>query len=683
MTSKSLFFNRMKEDKKRRTWTIVLFVCMCLIFTAAFEIVLENTVNLFQNHTIGRNEFFNQIYNMTGRNAVPFYLMLSGVAAILFGFQGFSWLASKQKVDFYHSLPITRREGFLIRYLNGVLLFLIPLVIQLALNGFLLGIRGFLTKEIAENLMIGLVIYFLAFILMYHLVILAIMLTGHTLVAALASGTLLVYPTILRLVLTYYHSQSFMTAGETDPFNWLSHFSPVEKIVSMYWMLTADRMKSGIGALLFVVLFSVVTFGLCLWLYQIRPSESAGKALAFPKTQGVIRFCIVIPFAMILGMFFSLMTGTESTLWLYFGTILGGIFVHGFLEVLFHFDIKAMFYHKMELAGTIAIALGIISVFHFDLLGYDTYLPKEEKLKAISYQAEFNEDLQYGLRYQVDENGEVTEAYARQPEIRTEDTKYLYDMLKSHRKTIEENKKEETFKRFSVCYELKNGKKIYRNYEIGMELLKEKFAPVFMTKEFKETFYPAICLSGKNLEKLTYHTPFEMEGILEFSEIEVKELLDAYRKDIENMTLQTYLKQKKIGEVKFTFRKPGSKNLDIMTVSIYGHYKNVIQYLKTKEVVLTLPNEKYSIEEARMYAQEMTVDDTEMLSEEEAQRLTKKQIDEILPHLVALDYLQWSENRGDYHVTLILRNKKTNLLKQVEYNLDEKDLPDSWKQNKK
>lgn len=690
MTSRSSFFNWMKEDRKRRTWTIVLFLCICFVFTIGFEMVIENTLKLFQNHSIGQKDLLVTIEALAGNDVVPYYLLLCGIGAMLYGFQSFAWLMSKQKVDLYHSLPITRKEGFLVRYVNGMLFFMIPLLLHTGLLAILIGARGFLTQNIVWNLISNLGLYLLAFLLMYHLVILAVMMTGNLLVSILAAGTFLFYPSILRLILSWYYHESFVTESYmADPFGWLQHFAPFEQIIYMFQLVTNGYRNH----MIIVLVMIVVSFFLCLWLYQKRPSESAGKALAFKKTGSVIRVLIVSPCAMVSGVFFFALTGSNSTIWLYLGTIIGAVFVHGFMEVVFHFDIRAAFRKNLQLAGTLVVILGIVSVFHFDLMGYDSYLPKQSELKAISYEANFDENTHF--YYQTDNPGEMIERAGRFIDqkqrieaSRTTNVEEMYRLLEAYMEQWKEGKEDPNYKEFSICYELTNGKKVYRNYQIGRTLLEEHFASVYENKETKKVLYPAMNLSEKGIERVTCRIPFE-ENTLEFTEAEMSELLSYYKKDIENETFAEYLDRRTLAYITVFYSEKGKDTLQHVELPVPDTYKNVEQYLKSKDIFITLPNEKYEIKEAKIYNYSSNSGETVMMDKDVAWReteeslvLTKEQIADILPLIVGAEYTYYdSLSFKDYscRVVLTLKNKKTGVESESEYYMDRKEIPESIK----
>lgn len=697
MTSRISFSNRMKEDRKRRIWTIVLFACLCLVFTVAFELVFENMNNLLQSHTITKTEYMNNMINVTGKGAVPFYLLISGIGAMLFGFQGFGWLMKKQQVDFYHSLPITRTDRFFIIYFNGILFFLIPLLIHTGLVALLIGVRGVLTKTIVVKMMTNLGLYLIAFLLMYHLVILAVMMTGNILVSFLGAFTFLFYASALRTVIVSgYYVQYFKTYFGDETFRWLSYLSPFERILRVFELRWIDENR--VASILILMAMTAIVLWLAWKLYLLRPLERTGKALVFPKTGNVIRVLIVIPISMVSSLIFSMMVGEKSILWSYIGCVIGAVFFHGFMEVIFHFDIKAAFRKKIQLAATLAAALVIISIFQFDLLGYDRYLPNTEKLKTVSFAVDLAV-MDKGYNYKIGEDGVPTGAYLTDTtdyqltHSKTENAEELYELIKAGMEegSQQVGESEVGYQQFIVSYELKSGKKVMRQYKISRKIMKEKFTPLFEAEAEKEILYPVLKLSANNVEKVNCTTLF-MEKTLEYSQEEMEELLNAYQTDIREKTFSQYLQEKTLGEVSFEYRREGIKDTMEISMDVTNTCKHTLEYLKQNGTCLELPNDEYEITQMRIsnwtedYVDDsVTVEETSVIEDNEFWNgkqevtLTKEQIRVIAPVMVSESYQEYETLKPKIYafgIEVMLKNRKTGVTQQMNYVLAKEDAPD-------
>ena len=127
MTSRSLFCKLMKEDLKQRLWSVILAAIVFLIIPVTMALELEN------NHVYADNtRFLRQVANVV--TASPWLVIITCVGSVLCGLSGFWYLFSKKKVDFFHSLPVKREVLFAVRYINGVLIYVVPYLCALAVS---------------------------------------------------------------------------------------------------------------------------------------------------------------------------------------------------------------------------------------------------------------------------------------------------------------------------------------------------------------------------------------------------------------------------------------------------------------------------------------------------------------------------------------------------------------------
>ena len=67
-----------------------------------------------------------------------------------------------------------------------------------------------------------------------------------------------------------------------------------------------------------------------------RPSEAAGRAMAFKVSEPVIRFLLVVPISLFSGMIFRSILNDD--IWTVFGLICGLLITSCLIEIIYHFD---------------------------------------------------------------------------------------------------------------------------------------------------------------------------------------------------------------------------------------------------------------------------------------------------------------------------------------------------------
>lgn len=612
MTLKTSYFKWLKEDWKRRRWTIVVFGILCFIMTVSFEMTIESYE---QGTAVLSSAFvsYDGIENIIRYSKIYLYLLCSGMGAMLFGIQGFSWLMKKEQVDFYHSQPMKREKRFLLLYLDGIFLYECMMILHTIILAALIGIRGYLCGATAKCMIYNLCAYSAIFLLIYSIAILAVMLTGNLIVSFMASGTLLFYFSMIKVLVDGYSSLCFQTytSAYDSGRNIADTLDPFQAVVRVIQCLTqgvfGETVEAGIGwnAILQAFFLSIVPGVLAFLLYKRRPSECAERALAFPILGDVIRLLLVIPVSMIFGLCLSAFQAGDSEGWLYFGTILGAVLMHGFMEVVFQSDIRACLGKKKQLLLSILLAVGISSVFRYDLLGYDSYLPKEEDLEEVSYSMdmagfvdEYNE-YDYGSYYKLNEEGvplvmleskgAVDWGYSESEyhllKTATEETEPVLDLVKAH---IEKQGPDYNAEQpVLVCYKLKSGREIYRHYYMDVDKLKAYFAALYETQQGKEAIYPYLYLAVEKANTMYALPKSEYEGDVNALEIkgeERKELLACYQKDIEENTFEELCNSKILGEISFDYPVKNSKEVVEIEWVIADSYENTLSYLKERGI---------------------------------------------------------------------------------------------------
>ena len=142
MKSKTFSGRSLRSSLKGSTWILVLLL---LGFMVAFPVA---ELMLIGNQT-------DEIHRMTFA-MICSYLIVPGflvtmLAAVVNALNEFWYLFSRDKIDFYHSLPVTRSRFFWEKAIRGLVLYLVPYVIMYLLLYF----GAVLALAIAGNILAG------------------------------------------------------------------------------------------------------------------------------------------------------------------------------------------------------------------------------------------------------------------------------------------------------------------------------------------------------------------------------------------------------------------------------------------------------------------------------------------------------------------------------------------------
>ena len=328
-------------------------------------------------------------------------LIIASIAAFINSVNGFIYLYSGKKTDFYHGLPMKRAELFLERVVSGLVYYLMPYIITEFLMICIGAMRGFFSLNIMGMAVRMLFLHLIIYLVIYFSIVLIISVTGNMLMGILCLGGMYLYGIVLNLLLVAYGRsfwRTFFSEYQYGGFNTLLHTaSPGTLILSM----VSDYAEGKTGKLLAAVIILGVILGVLAWIaYKKRPSEAAGKSMVYTWVSIVVRFMVVVPGGLAVGwIFYSLTTGKVRILWWIFGMILGTVVIHGLLETIYQMSFQGFFAKKIQLV----IAGGLVAVcalfFQKDLLHFDSYIPKQEdivsvNLNMMSFDQDYYENVQ-------------------------------------------------------------------------------------------------------------------------------------------------------------------------------------------------------------------------------------------------------------------------------------------------
>lgn len=400
MTSSRLFYKSMKEDLRHKVWMIALsllgsFLTMPIIWLLEFGEGGFKAVSMLAEGSpdYTRVISFYQEELMTAAGLIAFF------GAVIVGLESFQFLQQKSMVDTYHSLPISRNCLFGVKYVNGLLIWLVPyllcLIVTVVLSGILLARMGnasqipLLLQEAAKTTAVLIV----SFLLVYHLMLLAVMLTGNMLntlavAVVLGGGVILAYGIGIGFMSFYFHS--FYTEGEGLPA--AVYGSPgIAAVCLEITRADGDFLTSVNYPLMVLICLAVaLILGILAWIvYAGRASELAGRGMDQRWLAGFLRFFVSALGGMGGWLFMDVLrygdagVNVLSILWCIFGAVLTAVLSYGVMDVIFNLDFKAFFRHKWSMAFSVAASLLICFGFIWDLAGYDRYLPDREQIREM------------------------------------------------------------------------------------------------------------------------------------------------------------------------------------------------------------------------------------------------------------------------------------------------------------
>ena len=550
MTSKNCFSKMIVRDlKERGVWLISSIILFLLIYPVQILMSLDAIASYMK----GEEEFYSRITEqfsslMSFGNGIMYVVIV--IMAFLLAMSGFWYVYSGVKTDFYHSLPIKREKLFLERYVTGILIFIVPYFISLML-GYGAGImKEAGTSGILSLCAKGFITNVVLFLLLYNLAVLGVLLTGNLFTGVLAYGAFLSYGILLESTISLTKYTFFTTYIENSRLSqtFLGKLSPLY----VFDMILSNN-KISMKDVSVVFGISVLFLVICMFVYKIRPTEAYHKSIAFKKLQPIIKVVVVIPVSACVGILSSEIVG-QNFIWYVGGLLVTAVLLSFAMEFLYCLDIRECIRPKIS-TGLILGMLVIMAVaLKLDLIGFDTYLPKESRVKNMSIYIN-------GLNgcYDYPEGaGEMYGITSFLQNTRIEEFDAIYQLAKKAVAIQKEDKgtavsemtdSEELY--FSVRYEMKNGKEVYRGYCIPKDEENLKLiADIYDNWEFKRQVLPVEYVKEEKISSLDI-ADLQSSHTSELSKETIKKLFKTCKNEWESATYEQLSNDKVLGFLRF------------------------------------------------------------------------------------------------------------------------------------
>lgn len=598
MTLKNSFLTSLYENFKRRTW---LFALSALFFFLYFPVavLLSNKANM--TYITTAQDMAQQLEtiesNMTvhlGFNGVTVFVLI--VFAVLCAIQGYSYLDSRQKVDFYHSLPVSKAKRFFTIFINGVLAVAVPYLVCLALGLLAAGLTSWsIAAGLIPYAFLSYLLNMLFYMAVYSMSILGVMLTGNKVLAFLGIGFLSFYELFFRLLVSVYSSTFFHSFSNNDVDSFFSKTFTSPIILYIMKMGEADTHPASLatkapaimaGAILPLLAFLLVFAGVSYLLYLKRPSESAGKAVAFPRLKPVLKQLIIVPSSAFLGLF--IYSITYSIPFLLLGFLVSLLLCHGIVEIIFEFDLRACLRHGRHIIIGAALTLLFYLVFQFDLIGFDRYVPDPSDVESVAFiTSSFSQSY-----YNIDGDRIGYSGWYDYPyrHSNVEDVETVCGLVKASYGNLKYSSRNywdewpENVTPVSLCYNMKNGRRIYRTIYVDFKESEEQLNAIFTTQGYKQGVYQIFDTDIFNTEFYSASQISYSNGVskLRIPYDKTAELMDIYRKDLLNLTFTEQSSGLACGEIN-VYRdyteNHYSSNVE-WNFPIFPSFENTLAFLK-------------------------------------------------------------------------------------------------------
>lgn len=582
MTSKNSFWASCRENHKRRIWVwIVAVLSQLLVYGGMTMIYLSRIRGFYEEGTYRSVQEFRQAMYQAAQDALGFSDNLFGIILLLaamIAMQGFSYLYDRRKVDVYHSVPVSKNRRFAVVYVNGLTIYLSANLLGMVLGMVIAASQGAVNGEVMAEAGLAFAWNLAFFLAYYHLMILAVMLTGNWFVTI---GVFLAF--------TLYETGACTLLGnlkriffETYSGYFLYHdakLSPLNDCTANIWQIknaadAADAARIAMPLTAKWIGIALVVLLIAWFAYSKRPSETAGKAIAHRFLEPVFKVAVAILAAFVVGQLIY-DSSYENELLLVMGMLLGGLIVCAAMEVVYDFDIRSLVKHLFSSGVALIGILAIFFIFKWDLFGYDSYIPAQNKIESIAINTDGYYDSYWDEEWRYLDEAE----YKKENMFLTETEPVLALVQKAGQTDVEEMSEKHAVQ---ILYRLKSGRQAARMIQVDYDDPETEalLNRIFRTDAFKKGTFQGIVdeTSYDQVAAINYSNGAAV-GTLPSED--ARELRDAWVKDMERFDFTLVRHNRPCGLITMAY------GMDAGYTSrqyyVYDSFENTINFLKSRE----------------------------------------------------------------------------------------------------
>ena len=655
----------------RRFWVLSLaeFLVLFLATTAAVIINYSNlqSIAMYIQSTMDMSNVF-----MTG----PVYIFTMLAAVVVFRYMH---LVNAAAVC--HSLPVTRGQLYIGHLISGYILAAVPVVVNSIILMILSkpvyydenmyyssateAIRGrdmFTVKAVLVTMLLLLLIM----LFVYVISVFAGMLCGTSVMHTIgAVGLNVLAPALLAFVCEYAQLFFYGFSTSSAMRHTIKLSTPVLSISSMRTRAFPNSDSINILPVIVYILIAAVIVAAGYFLYRQRKLENAAEPLAFRFMVPVVCGLITFFAATLIGLF----AGEESRFFIWF---IAGTAVFYILSRMLALKTTRVFNRNTFKAfGVYAVIIAVfISIFAFDVTGYENRIPKEADIKSASTDI---------LSRYIQTDREANRAEFTSKE-NIENIRNLHREFLLRKSGAVISGSLDSFlgdSERSCSYTLKNSHTLKRSYDASFDFIKNSRAikAIYESDEYKDIY----SLYNNDLLKdlsnvsvsLVSYTSDEYYSA-EIKTAEIDGLIAAIEKDFKDRTFEEELDANNaLGAIEISL-SGSDKDGDYVgcnRIPVLDSDTNTIRWLKKHSYYSEIDPSEYTVKSASLFnnSNDSTLDISKRLKGK-----TLKEIRELYPCV--------AEEAGAYYeLSLDLKRKGSSTTYYYSMSYSKKTLPEDFR----
>ncbi|MGN0275435.1 MAG: hypothetical protein ACI4DT_11785 [Chordicoccus sp.] len=582
------FWSRQRELTGRRSWTLALTLLLYAIFhiietvlllsgaMAAYTAASEKAKHIQNLHSTAVSVLGTESWNW----------IVTIICGLLLAMQGFSWVDSRQRLDFYESQPVSRKARFIKISLNSLFIFLMAYITTGAVGMLIMTGMGAMTGSVFASCMMQLLRSVILFVDIYALSVLAVMLTGNIIVALFLDGAMLLYEPLMRYLIHDFCVTFFRTYVTNASYGQQADHSPT------LWF----AVKAGPRALLMGILLGILAMALAWLAFRKRKNEMAGRAVLYKPVRIILK--IAVSFAVAMIAIPAVYSVTPSTPVCCVIAALAALITGCIMEVIYTFDFRRLTMHPAGSVAAALLAVCVFLIFRYDAFGYDSWLPRaEDTVDAfVVYDNGYITDRYLEDGSDASYNGKYEETYMHLTDIDAVDRllEAGYNWTKANVKNESGNivltaPDTDISYQLVVGFRMRDGRLVTRSVYLPDTTNAAVMDDVFGTDAFREGYFP-IYHDGAIRKKLDRIRIEYTDGKNISDDLPAETYYDAfknaYEADLKQFSWSFAKSRVPVGKVSLIFGSSADTSSSSVNCPVYAEFTHTIAFLKENGIYL-------------------------------------------------------------------------------------------------
>lgn len=422
--------------------------------TNTVQVVDEDSIEPYYSpNNYDREHYIEILYN-------PIVLLTIFVLPVLVSILLFKYTNEEKSSSFIHGLPISKRKLYITNILTGIVMYVIPFLVNLTI--ILLLNLG----EMGKYLQFADIIKWFGVCMLYNTIFFSFATFIGTFCASkISHGILtyiLMYAPVGILVLTSAFIEDILYgfkgfSNNLEEFTKLPFIKIIEDFREMSSYYLSQTIEFETSTIIIYITSIIVMLVLGYFIYKKRKLEITKEFIAFKGIRSFVKYAATFLVNLLSYMYFYNIIG-EHNIRTLFASFIITLIAYLIIEMI----LKKTYKVFKSIIGFIVYAVIITITFvilNTGAFGYETRIPKAENVEEVSFKVR-NETINFKEKQNIE------------------------NIINFQQKLVAEKKKGYT--EYTLEYKLKDGSKITRKYDINNSLYKEELNKILTSNEYYE-----------------------------------------------------------------------------------------------------------------------------------------------------------------------------------------------------